>query len=148
MRRAHLTSEFGKKSLAVIVMFLAPMLVRNVAANDPSLKVQEETSSWMPGSLGFTPDGKLLAIAGDGAIRLRNVKNGAELRQFKEEGDVHTNSTAPIAISSNGKLLASHLLSTGQVRLWNLESGKANQDLGSPWHPDPLNLSDPPTPPF
>jgi len=69
-------------------------------------------------SVAFSPDGTLLASAGDDAIILSDVETGEALKKLKE-----TSGAISIAFSPDGKFLASGHLN-GAVKLWDVESGK------------------------
>jgi dipeptidyl aminopeptidase/acylaminoacyl peptidase len=78
------------------------------------------------GPIVFSPDGKLLASAGDypnQIVRIWEIAKGKELRQFA----VHQEDISAIAFSPTGKFLASAPGGTGKdntVRLWEVATGK------------------------
>jgi WD40 repeat protein len=104
--------------------------------------------------LAFAPDGRALALLGpDGLIRLRDVRSGRELRRFSGPPQVGTPGAvqllaafAPdgrtLALGAGGRSTDSYLRSTtltgdwvsgplgdGQVRLWELTSGRERGQL-------------------
>ncbi len=91
-------------------------------------------------SLAFTPDGKALAggIGGlrdaifYGEVAVWNPETGQEIRSFKG----HPNPVMSLAFSRNGHVLASasgtYGAPTGEVRLWEFESGRLLHTLTEP----------------
>ena len=70
--------------------------------------------------LAFSPDGKILAVAGeDVAVRRWDVQTGEELG-IRE---AHTGIVWAMSLSPDGHTLAS-VSSDGTARLWDLKSGK------------------------
>ena len=77
-------------------------------------------------SIAFSGDGKrLVAAGGDGVVRLWNPATGEMVREFQG----HTGGLFAVAISADGKLIASGGGGDGtspganEVRLWNAETG-------------------------
>ncbi len=71
--------------------------------------------------LAFAVDGKTFATAGhDGLVRLLNVANGKEIRQFKAGG--RTLACNGVAFAADGKTLLSCGID-GLIREWNLTTG-------------------------
>src|SRR5262249_33299933 len=72
------------------------------------------------GAVAFSPDGRLVALANaDATIRLHDTATGKELRQLKG----HTNGTAALAFSADGKRLASRGSGDNLLRLHDVASG-------------------------
>ncbi len=76
-------------------------------------------------ALAYTPDGKTFATAGnDNLIRLWNVADGKEIRQFKG----HTSAARSLAFSADGKRLFS-CANDGTVREWDTAEAKELRSL-------------------
>jgi RNA polymerase sigma factor (sigma-70 family) len=72
--------------------------------------------------LAFAPDGRTFVSAGnDGQVRLWDTSGGKELRAFLT-GDRNSHDTHAVAVSPDGKVVASGLGSV--VRLWNAQTGE------------------------
>lgn len=70
----------------------------------------------------FTPDSTQVALMGDDrALHRFAAATGQELAKY---APAHTNSIRDIVISDDGKQLASCASSAGEMRTWDLESGK------------------------
>jgi sugar lactone lactonase YvrE len=73
----------------------------------------------------FSPDGKVLASAGDGnTVRLHDVTTGKEIHAL--EG--HTDAVGSLAFTRDGRTLASGS-NDGTVRLWDVGAGKERATL-------------------
>jgi WD40 repeat protein len=75
-------------------------------------------------AVAFSPDGKLLASAGDAGVRVWNLATGQPVGAPLTG---HTGWVGAVAFSPDGKLLAS--AGRGSVRLWNPATG---QPVGAP----------------
>lgn len=70
----------------------------------------------------FTPDSTQVVLMGDDrALHRFDAATGKELAQY---APAHTNSIRDIVISDDGKQLASCASSAGEMRTWDLETGK------------------------
>jgi len=74
--------------------------------------------------LAFSPDSKTLATAGEHSVRLWNLADGKEIRQFG--GPLQ--SIQGLAFSPDGKLLAT-ANGNGGIRLWDAATGTVLTDL-------------------
>lgn len=71
-------------------------------------------------SVAFSPDAKFVALAlADGTIRLLQTADGKEKRSLKG----HPSSTASLAFSADGKMLASRGSYDGILRIYDVEKG-------------------------
>jgi WD40 repeat protein len=77
----------------------------------------------IPGAVAFSPDSKLLAVAGDDTVQLSNPADGQPVGQPIPAGAVNG-----MAFSPNSQLLAT-AASNGTVRLWSTADG---QSVGQP----------------
>src|SRR5262245_34663188 len=73
------------------------------------------------------PDGKLLAAGNKNAVRIWDIATGKAVRELPHEDEVRE-----VALSADGKLLASHGL-RGAVNLWDTQTGKKIRSF--PAHP-------------
>jgi RNA polymerase sigma factor (sigma-70 family) len=78
----------------------------------------------------FPPDGKTV-IGGDDAhtIHVLDLKTGRELRSF---GIANVNGVSLMAVSPDGKRLATHSMEDGFLRMWDLEKGTEERVLDFP----------------
>jgi WD40 repeat protein len=65
--------------------------------------------------MAFSPDGRILAMADDGAVRLRDMATGAELSRLGEPDD----RLFGLAFSPDGKVLAATGIDP-DIRFWDL----------------------------
>jgi RNA polymerase sigma factor (sigma-70 family) len=81
-------------------------------------------------AMGFPPGGKTV-IGGDDAhtIHVLDLKTGKELRSF---GIANVNGVSLMAVSPDDKRLATHSMSDGFLRLWDLEKGTEERVLDFP----------------
>jgi WD40 repeat protein/LmbE family N-acetylglucosaminyl deacetylase len=90
--------------------------------------------------MAFSPDGKLLAVSGPGAITLWDVAGGRPLHQLDEPGLP----AGPIVFSPDGRALAAGLfqpqLAAGRVALWEVMTGRKRREFGG-LHGSPLSLA-------
>ncbi len=91
--------------------------------------------------LAFPPDGKtLITAAHDSVLRLWDRETGKEIRRFVPPADPKAKALAPVhvymqgltraAMSKDGKMLAV-VLRSNAVQLWDVETGKALQQIKS-----------------
>lgn len=77
--------------------------------------------------LVFSPDGRALAVAADRTVRVWSIPDGRLLVAC----DGHTENVEAVAFGSSGQRLASGGRD-GTLRVWNLETGKAQRVLAAP----------------
>ena len=77
-------------------------------------------------SLAFSPDERILAISGSGAVKLHEVASGALLWSGR-----HTGQVSSVAFAPDGRMLASGG-SDATVRIWDPQSGTQLQELPHP----------------
>ncbi len=76
-------------------------------------------------SVAFTPDGKV-ALSGGDKVKLWDVATGRELRAF---GEIPGHRVSDIAISPDGKLLASSTGTVDTIKLWDVSTGQELRTL-------------------
>jgi WD40 repeat protein len=80
--------------------------------------------------IGFSPDGKVIAVANVNGVALRNSGNGCELRRLT---GTHTRPLTTFCFSPAGNLLAG--VDSAQVHIWETASGKEVHELPTPNEP-------------
>jgi RNA polymerase sigma factor (sigma-70 family) len=87
-------------------------------------------------AISLAPDGRSLAASSqDGTVRLWDVATGRELRRFpwRDRSSVSVAELRSVALSPDGKVLATGISPEGVVRLWNPATGKQLRQLESPY---------------
>ena len=82
------------------------------------------------GTLLFRPDGQQLALVGPAEALAWEVETGRQMLRRKPE-DFRSERWLPGAFLADGRLLVASPRSQGGVRVWDLVSGRAIQDVGS-----------------
>ncbi|MDJ0798328.1 MAG: WD40 repeat domain-containing protein [Calothrix sp. MO_167.B12] len=78
-------------------------------------------------SILWSPDGKTLASGdGDGRVTLWN-QDGKLIRSIK----AHSSNVVSVAITPNGKIIASRSFGDKQIKLWNLRTGKLIRSINA-----------------
>lgn len=72
----------------------------------------------------FSPDGRILAIGGNGNVTIWSIVDGQQIRVLEHPGFVNR-----IAFSPDGRLLASGMYDRFNIRLWDVGSGTLIQEL-------------------
>jgi len=134
-----LLAEFQSKTLALAVATVCVMLPR-LAAAQGVLPIQwvYNPLAWVE-SVGYSPDGKLLAVAGDGGVQIFDASTGGLIRCLptaaNSSGQNSTNNAGvtSASFSSNSQMLAvggqsyagsgMKLIETGVVGVWNVSNG-------------------------
>jgi WD40 repeat protein len=90
-------------------------------AKNPFDALVESVGEGSVASVAFSPDSRVLASGGwDDKVRLWDVNTGKELRQI----DAHKALVAAVALSPEGKTLASRGGIDGTLRLWDVATGR------------------------
>jgi WD40 repeat protein len=92
-------------------------------------------------ALAFSPDGRLLAVAGDGGVLLRDATTGMQVHKLAGSESPPTVVRAAIhgphegitslAFAPDGRIVAGGD-STGRIRLWNVADGSVVRELTAP----------------
>jgi hypothetical protein len=97
------------------------------ASNARRVGLLRTLEDWVITSVGFSPDGKLLALgSNDNKVRLWRVEDGVLLRTFEKHTDQAE--VISLAFSPDGKLLAAGS-NAEAVRLWRVEDGELLRTL-------------------
>ena len=83
------------------------------------------TSTEAPSSVGFSPDGVLIAMSRGRSVEIINLASGDTLRVLGG----HSDRVRGVAFSPDGALLATASV-LGTVRLWDLSTGAHRSTLG------------------
>jgi WD40 repeat protein len=116
--RFHAFSPDGK-TVVVTVGIDPGVQLWDVAAGKLIRKLKAQTFR-----LTFSPDGKLLASAGDNRIMLTDVQSGEEIGRLEAKMDL----AMSLAFTPDGKTLLSGN-QDGKVRAWDVESKKLRRQL-------------------
>src|SRR5262249_47963722 len=83
------------------------------------LTLQGSAPAGVSVKLAFHPDGKMLAVGGDGTVDLWDLDTGRAARRLRG----HTGWVRAVEISADGSLLAS-AASDETVRIWDVKTGR------------------------
>src|SRR5439155_19734271 len=108
-----------------------------IATHDPSVQLWDIATGTMihgihdpekssAGSVAFSPDGKILAWGAWDRITLSDPITGEQLRRF----DAPMESSQGLRFTPDGKTLVSGS-QTGEIRVWDVATGKPRFTLGS-----------------
>ncbi|HEY8667164.1 MAG TPA: PQQ-binding-like beta-propeller repeat protein [Tepidisphaeraceae bacterium] len=118
----------GEERQAIVSKRLAMVEQTGRAGSGPAMKVGEvvSISSKMPGMccrLQMSPDGRLVALGGEGSVEIWDLKTTKRLQELKKTGIA-----GGMAFSPDGRLLVIGTLS-GHVGVWDVSAGQEVREI-------------------